>query len=447
MIENKVLVEPHVDHMRILGASQSRGLLEKIGQFGSGFPNALAVLARSNILHMVRLYIGTTCYMFGVEKLESGIEEIYMKKVGGTKINLNIDINFGVIHWNNETMAVREFISNACDGSEGVTGDYSTVKLVKDIEDGDFRAKAGHVRVYIPMNWLIEEYVEHIKINFICLRSSYDPNISIMDNKFPDQLLRVYRKGVIIGDHYRRSLFTYNSADIKVNECRTIDSADCRSMVTTIIQNAPENFLKRFLQALKDNQEYFELDYQTIVGIYPDEEEREVWKLAINSIFGDDILCSSQASALRVAEKGYGTFVVTDCRYALLKRAGMCTANEVLSEEENAGITILSTPPSPALSKTFDKIWGILKSNNFTHNKNKPELKIFSHQGSDTSTTKGFYKNNVVYINSHDDSDNLSSYHTVLHEVAHHITGAQDYTQCFQEWSYQVAAHIIKELV
>jgi hypothetical protein len=86
------------------------------------------------------------------------------------------------------------------------------------------------------------------------------------------------------------------------------------------------------------------------------------------------------------------------------------------------------------------KIWGILKEEGLTANKEMPKYRTFRgfNRGEEV---EGYYENGGIFIN-----EDYCSINTVLHEFIHYITDATDCTSDFQEFAIKVAAHFLQKI-
>ncbi len=187
MIENRTNSVPSFEMLRMLGASGSRGDESKIGQFGSGVPNSLALFARHGILNGVKVCLSEDVYTFNLKAhaVKDGnyrnvvLEEICIKKQNGGTCNLNISTEFGGIDWTDLTMGVREFVSNAYDGNHDSFGSYDGVRI-EIVEDNQARKKTGTVRVFIPLTPAIQEYYDNLSKYFLMASPYYDSSIRVI---------------------------------------------------------------------------------------------------------------------------------------------------------------------------------------------------------------------------------------------------------------------------
>ena len=124
----------------------------------------------------------------------------------------------------------------------------------------------------------------------------------------------------------------------------------------------------------------------------------------------------------------------------------------VLNEFEQNDLTL--NDATDDVIKIGDFIWDYLKSKDRTNGKNKPTFKTFTKGMNAGSITFGFYKNDVVAINSDIVSINstiaegvsLNLITTVLEEIIHHTSGSMDETRDFQDACLSVAASLLQDL-
>ena len=468
-IENPVKSVPSVELMRMLGASGSRGQDTKIGQFGSGFPYALALLARTFdgngecLLTRTKICLGKDVYTFELEHhavkdgkgCESDQWEIRMRKQGGASWDLNISAMFGAIDWQDITLAVREFISNAIDGVDDFGGNPSKdVVIDTSIPDEPraTRAKDGFIRVYIPLTDEISNYIDDLHKYFKCLAPGYSPDRQVFLN-VDGGPARVYRKGVLCGTFGESSLFHYNINNIQINESRLVDSYTARHYCANAIATCDNpSFIAKYLlmkmsppkAGLYENDLY--IDYMKTDNMYCSEAKKEEIKKnfgeAIKTAVGHRVVCDSPIAAKIVTSKGKESIVVDSSLGDVLKSYGATTAKDVLNDSELQGKII--TEATDAARAMLDRIWDVLRTNNLTLDRPKPGIKCFhQHSGEGMS---GYYRpgDNNIYIRS-DIADGITSSGmiTVLHELNHHITQADDSTYDFVDFAHKVAVALM----
>jgi hypothetical protein len=135
-----------------------------IGQFGSGNKHGIAVLLRNELNPVVfagslKLEFGTKPQTVGDGLAEKEFARVVVK-YGGTDADgvhrsstedLGFVLDYGKQDWNEVSLALREFVSNAIDRSIRERGDWSGVKI-EIVDEAQVRAKKDHTRVFVPMN-------------------------------------------------------------------------------------------------------------------------------------------------------------------------------------------------------------------------------------------------------------------------------------------------------
>ena len=454
MIQNTVSHIPTVNVMSTLGASTARGNDNKIGQFGSGFKYSLAVLARHGLLDSLKICLGKDVYTFftrGEDGRDSAgrdvyIEKIYMKTQGGSTYDLNISVNFGAMDWTSVDMALREFVSNAIDGQIEHTGRASDVKI-EPVEKN--RAKDGFIRIYVEMTRAVERYFDTIKDKFICLRHSYNPRETVLEkeNQGP---ARIYRKGVLVGEFGDMSLFDYNIPNIELKESRIVDSYEAeRSAAAALVLDTTGKLAKYFeamgredVWELDISPYYFNLANYKHVSAYP--EMIKNYASAFLKANNGAVACRTKAEASAMEAKGYDAIVIPKGEiFEGLIESGADTSEKLMSKDEREGRVIVDTLPSH--TKALDYIWGAIVRSGLHANKDKPSLKSFRRvELHDKRDAHALYDctTETVLMNA-ECEDGTRLYKSLIHELAHHITGANDGSLPMQEFGFALSAFLL----
>ena len=467
LIENRAKVVPSVEAIRMLGVSFSRGNDSSIGQFGSGAPCSLALLARTpnengdgSLLDGAKLCLGKDVFTWStvdhVLRDSSGNRqfrsEIRMKKQNGGSWDLNISTEFGALDWTDESMAVREFVSNALDGAEQFDGTYGTFRI-EQIE-GDpkvCRAKDGYIRMYIPVNYRISQYVQDIEKYFICLKPGYDPNAKVIPNEHGGPA-RVYRKGVLVGEFGKRSLFDYNINRISLKESRVVDSYEAEYQCACAISTASADVLAEFIKNVNacNPSGLWESSF-SVSHVNPAERysltstEKAAaklrWKEAIDKVMPNDVICESALIQRMVASKGLNAVVPVNSAFGeLLKGMGAKSSEQVLNRNEIEGKEIVE--PTQNVIRCLYVVWSLMESMGLTGGKSRPGVKCF-HQHASVEGMAGYYRplGDTVYINSeHSEDRGCYLMSIMIEEVSHYITGAHDCTREFQDFAFKAAS-------
>lgn len=453
-IENKAKHIPSFELFRLLGASSSRGDIDKIGQFGTGFPFTLAVLAREGMLENFKVCLGTSVHTFSTidHKVKDSTghtsikKEICVKKQNGATVNMGISTGFGEVEWHYLWMGLRELISNAIDGAYSYDGTIDTV-VIEQVEENQARAKDDYIRVFIPLTDEVIEYIDELETNFICLKVGYDNDRVILNKKNRGDAI-IYRKGVKVGSFYE-SLFNYNLNEIELKESRVVDSSNAKDQAANaLIKHGTIKQLELFFSEaiMKESDlweatfDYYEVHPKYMHGI-SDQAKENVYA-AIRNVVGDGVLCTDPISAHMIGEKGYRPVTLQKTAYnALFQDAGVKKATDILLPYEAEGKTIVN--PTAEVVDAVDVVWSYIDSVNMTNGKDKPQVKCFNAALNGGSKTNGYYRpgGDTIYIHqdlSHDRG--VGIYSVVLEEIGHYVTGANDCTRDFQDYFIRMMA-------
>lgn len=453
MIENRVASVPSIDMLCTLGASGSRGNVGQIGQFGSGFPYSMALFAREGILSDVKLCLGKDVYTFFTENVKSNtgngaenvLSKIVMKKQNGGKYPLNISTGFGELDWKDVTMGVREFVSNAFDGSMESFNTHDNVSIAI-VEDNQTRAKDGHIRIFLPLNGEIRRYYQAIATKFLMIDKEYNPAISILSNGSNET--RFYRKGVLVGKIEKAGLFHYNIPDLELKESRTLDkwaaiNAAGRAIVTTNDVSIVEKFIRAEYTDNKAYETTIDEYYLKIESIsYRIRDEKAIkanWQLAYKNIFGGAIVSSDKRVIETMQRKGIDARLVSEKLANVLADKDITIADKLVSNDELIGRTFL--PATTSVINAVNELWSKLERHNLIGNRVPPSIQCFTQSMSSEAMTMGYYKDNTIFI--HEDisvGNSIMLRQTVLEEIAHYVTGATDNSRDFQDYAFRVAA-------
>lgn len=454
-IQNKVKSIPSVELLRLLGASSSRGVQENIGQFGSGFPYMLAVVARDNVevFRSLKVCMGKDVFTYDYKIHEtkdsrgetSKHAEIVMVKQNGPKANTGIDIGFGALDWTSVTMGVRELISNAIDGSRSFDGttNHVTVELLPD--SAFTRAKDGYITVYMKTTPEIERYVRDLHKYFICLLPEYTGKKVLVN--YDGGPARVYRKGVLVGEFGNKSLFHYDLSDINLKESRNVDSYEAKQRACqAIMRGSDESIMKVFIDGAILNREdssFWESEFSEYDikwnNIYATEQSKKTWKSAVHASVGDSVIAENDVAARMVVAKGKRVIRVAGDIAKALEAGGLKSSAQVLDVHELQGNEIV--PATANTVQVFNRVWNTCEGLGVTLSKSKPGCFGFVQNTISEGAKFGYYDNGNIYIRSDISEDHGANLlQTVIEEVSHHITGASDMTRDFQDFAFKLVA-------
>jgi hypothetical protein len=452
-LENAIKCAPSEQFLHNLGLSASRGQNRKIGKFGSGFKQAIALLARENLLERCRLCIGVDSFSYLIEgeNLRDAEgnryynEKILTKKQNGGKKDLNISTRFGSLDWNNLSMALRELFANFLDGAEGYDGTYSTFKAECVSNEGERdcrRAKDGFMRFYIPLTQSVMEYMANLSINFICKNPDYDLNKGILPSN--NENIKLYVKGVLVGNFENKSLFHYNlpfeldeSRNVQINEARATCAQALASQAT--VEEA-KLFIEKII--LDGEEYYWESQFSSWEMADISGDNKNTWKQAFIEVFGNNaVVCKSVHHKEMVETKGYTAILPKDEYFARqIAKLDIPTPAEILNYHDLNGREIV--PTNENTIKFFNFVWNELARFNMTGGKEKPALQTYVQLTMSDGAALGFYQDGCVYIRKDYENDaGMFILKVLIEECGHYASMAQDCTRDFQDFAFRLAAN------
>lgn len=436
-----------------------------IGTFGSGAKQSVALLIRNGVFPILfagrlRMEYRTKPIVIGGVAHQSLFVQLKGKDPEGANVNREEDLKttlaFGATDWNDIGMALREYVSNGLDAlvESGRSHRDLNIELV---DDNQVRAKEGYTRVFIPATEEISKYFVNIGQYFLHLGEEKFLGVRVIDKSQRQERelpAKLYRRGVLVRKIKEiqeiPALFDYNLPDLQLDDSRNFSDYGALSEAARAISNAPEDILVTYLQSFLSGKTYLEhtLDsFQLSCKWYNNTEKDARWQGAWRKAFGDlGVACNTEHGYEVATRKGYKAVLLPNRAYEAAKTFGIKTETDVLSDFEARDLTL--GEPTADVIRVADAIWEYLASKGRLNGKAKPTLKTFTRGMNAGSVTMGFYHDDIVAINSDiavGINANLIS--TVLEELAHHITGAQDCTRDFQTFAFDVAAALIGDLM
>jgi len=422
-----------VECFTVLGLSSSRGDEDKIGQFGTGVKQALLLCLRADITPM--FFIGTEKLEFYTRDavLENGLKyrKVFYSWRGDEK-ELSYCLEHGAIDWRNLDMALREYISNAIDNAPYQVGayDFSPCGL------------AGHTRVFIPYNDHVREYHANITTHFLHFKELEKSKFLAKSDKSPP---RIYRKGVLIRQlqpnkslGFDESLFDYNFGDeLPIDECRNMDDATCLVHIAKTI-SVNDLALTAVFTAIRDEKKVYELQcsYSSLTGT---RKWKEMWeKIAGKTLISSDARLNSLAEKRNIPvvtlPQGATGF------YLEMEGKGIETIRMLIGSNDLKDVTFVKLRRD-----TENKVIKIhQKCRELGRNANKecPKIISFVKNTNNNECLRGYFdpKLKAVCINI----DNATCTSTILEELAHYYTGADDFTRDLQNFAFNLAAALLE---
>jgi hypothetical protein len=454
MVENRGIVG--TDLLTVVGASTSRGESSMIGQFGTGQKFSIALFLRHSL--DVKLTIGKDVFEFGIDERTSqdvrgrtaSIREVIMKQVGGSSRKTKpggFDVSFGEVDWTETSMGIREVISNACDASMALQGDYKGVRI-ELVEDPQKFARDGYTRVWIQADSEVRKYVANLDRHFpILQKGGFDIHTTIIPKQTPDTL-RVYRKGVLVGqfDEYR-SLNDYNLNTLELRESRTISESSATYAIARAIKRADPAHLAPILEAIAEHRDVFEVteinhDYMARDSwdSASDTTLADNWSKATKAAFGSKVICKNSHEAEQVERKGFDAAIVSEEIQKVLRSHNVCTlAEQVLDHFEVNGREKIEL--TTELKQRAVALWETLEHLGVTKDKDMPVIEGYNDVMDAGGTMLGYYDRATqrIGVNSDTFDSPLAFTQTLLEEFSHHITQSGDCTRDLQDIAFKIA--------
>jgi hypothetical protein len=464
LIQNKGIAP--TEAFTLLGASGSRHNNSLIGQFGSGAKLAITTLLRAG--KKVTVYCGKTRLEFKTKTIviNDGLEErredqVYIQ-FGGTskkKVDLGWTLGMGEMDWScNLDMAIREFVANAIDrtdkehqlnGGETVRESFLNRDLAIEIVPKDWmRAQDGYTRVFIESCDECQDYADNLQMKFLHFGNT-DLGKNIIPKVHPGKRkAQIYYNGVFVrelqnsADSLRDYNFTGNQ--IKIDESRNLDEYTARAAIGKLYRDANVDDLVVMFTALGRGEACLEtgLDsYYVKLNSWEDgpknEERRARWQEAWERVNGDSVACGHDQGVVAdfARRKGYSYSVIREAAMLdVVKDYGIKGVGDVLSDHERNGRTI--TAPTFDAIDAVNQVWEWVTATDLidTEKCKKPVVKGFDELTDAESECWGFYKpgEDCIYIRNDCGGEYLLE--TVLEEVAHYVTGAQDGSRDMQNF-------------
>jgi len=441
MIQNKG--ELPLWGMRLMGLSDKTA--DKIGRFGTGLKESIALLARLGLQPII--FSGELRMDFKVELLD-GQEEICFKLseergrfAADIWHGLGIHPNLGKHDWDDPWMIFREVVCNALDES-------GADDLFHDVCYHEPEGVAGSTRFYIPATEVIMTAYGTIEDKLLPLGPYQVANEvegagRAIENR-KDSKMQVFHRGVWIQAHDRDSLFDYEIDDLKLNESRSADWHTINNEVARLVAHYTQPQAQLLLNEMitVKNDRLYECDVLQSASYYTT-LNKQAWLDAFFTLFGDKAVLTDTSQflyeKLRAIDRD-PVVVSHSGLMALLKSAGVTTVDQVLTRQQRKWQDI--NKPAGDSQEIFDRVWARLNFAKLTYGAEKPELHVFTEQPGKTSITFGAYTDGIVYINAAV-IGSITERRAYIEELAHHISESSDETREFQTFLLEIADHFM----
>lgn len=468
-----------IEGYTVLGVSTTRTSQTSgtIGQFGSGSKHSTNLLLRHNISPIVfcanlRLDFDTIVKKVydGLENGEYGQVVVHMsgKDADGKQVKrkqeLSFSIEFGTQDWDNISMALREYVSNAIDRTIRQEGDFREALqeerlCVKFVQDNQVRAKSDYTRVFVPVSPYVEEFHDTLHKRFLHFREPDSLNKKILPKRnrgiINPQSVMLYKNGVLVCEiSGSKSVFDYNfGTELKLDESRNIEQHQARTYAAQALRDADPNSIKQAFQSILKQEDVWEASFSkwdlSLENIYNSEQKKaakENWHKGFDMAVGDAVICKDAATANLIQRKGLKVQLVeNDAVYRTLDQIEtLKTAEKILSHFEKNGIEIIDA--NKYALEAVDIVWQWVVDAKLTQGKDKPPVFGFIDIMKAEGETQGFYRDGKVYLNQYfsEGGVNHQLLGTAIEEVCHYITGSGDNSRDFQNFFIQMLVTLME---
>ena len=416
--------------LTLLGLSTSRGQQHKIGMFGSGAKHAILTLLRCGI--GVEIFVGATQLTPQLEHLCTHTGEVqrlvYRVRIPGQRARVertSCTLEFGALDWTQESMALRELISNALDGATCM-GEIE----IDEVEEPC--GVEGWTSVFVRATSQIRRYISHKDEYFLHFAGKQTQSILTKERV---SSLRFYRKGVLVDS--KELLLSFNDYNdvlgrLEISESRILSDGQVLSQVGRVLsenQNALEQLLLHLNDLPASTIEVSRLSSWMISGA----SLRAAWR----ATYGEALVAYSKREAEAGQRLGYQAHVVEQFVWAeAVMQSEILAVRDMLGSVERKGLMLVTdTEKERVVNKKVNEVWYRLEQLGLTCNKLQPTVKIFQlAMDCKDRQLHGFYEANTVYLHL----DSIESRKVILEELSHYLTGCGDQDRGFQDFAFRL---------
>ncbi|MCK5131721.1 MAG: hypothetical protein KAR40_06160 [Candidatus Sabulitectum sp.] len=431
--------------IRLMGLSNKDE--SKIGRFGTGLKESIALLARMDNLPII--YSGECRVEFEIQTI-TGQEEICFKLSHQQDIfgpdtwhPLGIHPNMGHHDWTDPWMIFREIVCNALDES----GQES---LYHDVVSTEPEGVAGSTRIYIPMSKEILIAYTSIEEKILCLGNkevTHSTGVGNCLKKGKNKQLQIYTRGVWVQENGKSvSLWDYELRGLKLNESRAADWYDINSSMRLVMTEYTKAQVKTLLDVAIANdidaKGYHEVRCLNGFAHYLSVDHYN-WREAFLDIYGEKAVITTNDRFMfdKIEEAGFKPVVIENGDlYSALKAVGVQSYMHLISKEDRDFQEILT--PTLEAQEVYDGIWDKMEAIGFTNGKKKPELKQFRQKHGEDKVIFGRYMKETVYLNR-DHQGGVEERRACVEEIAHHSSNADDETRALQTYLVELVERLI----
>lgn len=389
--------------LRLMGLSQKDS--SKIGRFGTGLKEAIALCVREGINIIV--FSGTCRIEFEARDMDgSGHDEICFRLsaprgsfAAGEWYGLGLHPNLGHHDWNSPWQVLREFMCNAVDAS-------GTQDLHYDLTSEEPNGVVGATRVYVQRTPGIARAFSQLEQRILFLGERPEAiEVPVAHGRLLTKRgvgsVQIFHRGVWVMEAIGQSpsLYDYEFDALKLNESRSADWYEVQHSIARILATAPVSVAANLLtQILKLGREVYEQRCLITASHFADVQSGVGWVSAFHEVFGRSaVVCPNDLSIFRRAlEQGLDPVVVKDPGLmSLLRAVGVRDASHAITLAGTAGVT---QEASEASRKKFEAIWRIMVEDGWIGEDSRtPVLRV---RTGDKNGPLGDYEHGVCLINA-----------------------------------------------
>lgn len=332
---------------------------------------------------------------------------------------------------------------------------------VEIVNESQVRAKSGFTRVFIPLNEAVLKFHNDLGKWFLhfsepeLLKSSILPkaNRSLSGRK----TAVIYRRGVRVREIENTevpSLFDYNLENLILDESRRVDDWYVSYEAARAFANASRDQLSVFWQAAQDGLVVWENGLNESGLDLLTDAQKSAWIDSFEAVCGTNTVIATNEGGEQASRKGYKVVKAPQSIVNAARKRGVKTPDKVLTQDEREGRQVFdSTADAEA---AVDWAWNLVEKYKLQNGRNRPNVKTFRRVMDGGSQLLGYYRDGTVFLNQdivgngalqsgwHNLNQQLLA--TALEEVAHHATGAADYSRDFQDFLLNITVYAAKEL-
>jgi len=453
-IANPGIADPTALTIMGVGTTRNSGITGSIGMFGSGSKLAAGLLLRNELAPVI---ISDTLQLhYGIAPVkvkDQDFRQVTVKYKGTDHTGKNrsatealgYTLEWGVADWHDLTMAPREYVANAIDGTlaQGLSLDQVEIELTNHI-----RAKSGWTQVYIPTNPEIFKFYTELDLRFLHFKNAALMGRKLLPKLVPGEAkIRIYKHGVLVAVLDGPSVWDYNlGEELTLDESRNASEWAVKHAIAGALAHADSGALAVVIKQVGTAPNKAALIETTLTGDYlkarydgNKDGRKKNWQDAFRLVAGEDGVASSGLAgvASHLVNKGKLPFVLPGNWIEALEEMDVPTENKVLTASEKTGETY--SDPTPDMVRAVDEVWELLKSFDMTMGKEKPPVKGFVQMMVAGGQKRGEYRDGTVLL--HNDIGTMSSLlrKVALEEVVHHVTGAGDMSRDLQDFMFRLA--------